>query len=125
MADIHLPNPGLDSPNRLIASDRVEGTGVMNTHGVKIGTIVRLMIDKLTGKVAYAVMSFGGFLGIAEEEHTIPWSKLNYDTSLGGYLPTSRKSSFGVLRRSIAIKIMTGGIGTASASFMTFATVPS
>ena len=39
----------------------------------------------MSGKVAYAVLSFGGFLGIDEEEHTIPWSKLSYDASLGGY----------------------------------------
>jgi hypothetical protein len=42
------------------------------------------MIEKISGKVAYAVVSFGGFLG-GEEEHTIPWSKLTYDTSVGGY----------------------------------------
>jgi len=35
--------------------------------------------------LAYAIMSFGGFLGIGEEEHTIPWAKLDYDPSLGGY----------------------------------------
>src|SRR5215213_803483 len=44
------------------------------------------MIEKISGKVAYTVMSFGGFLGMGEDEHTIPWSKLTYDTSLGGYL---------------------------------------
>ena len=43
------------------------------------------MIEKLSGQVAYAVMSFGGFMGMGSEEHTIPWRKLNYDTSLGGY----------------------------------------
>ena len=43
------------------------------------------MIEKISGKVAYAVMSFGGFLGMGEDEHTIPWSKLDYNTSLGGY----------------------------------------
>jgi hypothetical protein len=43
------------------------------------------MIEKLSGRVAYAVMSFGGFLGMGEEEHAVPWSKLTYDTSLGGY----------------------------------------
>jgi sporulation protein YlmC with PRC-barrel domain len=71
--------------NPLIASDRVEGTTVYDPGGNKIGTIERLMIDKLSGNVAYAVMSFGGFLGFGEEEHTIPWKKLDYDTSLGGY----------------------------------------
>ena len=69
----------------LIESDRVEGTTVYDREGNDIGSIKRLMIEKLSGQVAYAVMSFGGFLGMGSEEHTIPWSKLNYDTSLGGY----------------------------------------
>ena len=69
----------------LIESDRVEGTAVYDSGEKKIGSITRLMIDKMSGKVAYAVMSFGGFLGLGEEEHTIPWDKLHYDTSLGGY----------------------------------------
>ena len=69
----------------LIESDRVEGTTVYDREGNDIGSIKRLMIEKLSGQVAYAVMSFGGFLGMGSEEHTIPWRKLNYDTSLGGY----------------------------------------
>jgi hypothetical protein len=69
----------------LIESDRVEGTNVYDPAGKNIGEIKRLMIEKISGKVSYAVMSFGGFLGIGEEEHTIPWNKLEYDTSLGGY----------------------------------------
>jgi len=43
------------------------------------------MIEKISGRVAYAVMSFGGFLGMGTEEHAIPWNKLTHDTSLGGY----------------------------------------
>jgi hypothetical protein len=66
-------------------SDRVEGTNVYDPSGNKIGSIARLMIEKISGKVAYAVMSFGGFLGVGDDEHTIPWNKLEYDTSLGGY----------------------------------------
>jgi hypothetical protein len=69
----------------LIESDRVEGTTVYDREGNDIGSIKRLMIEKLSGQVAYAVMSFGGFMGMGSEEHTIPWRKLNYDTSLGGY----------------------------------------
>ena len=69
----------------LIESDRVEGTAVHDPQGNHLGSIKRLMIEKISGKVAYAVMSFGGFLGMGEDEHTIPWSKLTYDTSLGGY----------------------------------------
>ena len=77
--------PGQMTGKPLIESDRVEGTTVYDPRGNNIGFIKRLMIEKLSGKVAYAVLSFGGFLGIGEEEHTIPWSKLTYDTSLGGY----------------------------------------
>ena len=50
-----------------------------------IGSIKRLMIEKISGRVAYAVMSFGGFLGMGTEEHAVPWNKLTYDTNLGGY----------------------------------------
>lgn len=77
--------PGERTGKPLIESDRVEGTSVYDPNGSSIGSIKRLMIEKLSGKVAYAVMSFGGFLGMGTEEHTIPWSKLTYDTSLGGY----------------------------------------
>jgi hypothetical protein len=69
----------------LIESDRVEGTTVYDPQGNNIGSIKRLMIEKLSGQVGYAVMSFGGFLGIGTEEHSIPWNKLTYDTNLGGY----------------------------------------
>jgi hypothetical protein len=69
----------------LIESDRVEGTNVYDPAGNKIGDIKRLMIEKVSGRIPYAVMSFGGFLGMGEEEYTIPWNKLEYDTSLGGY----------------------------------------
>jgi PRC-barrel domain len=69
----------------LIESDRVEGTTVYDPQGSNIGSIKRLMIEKMSGRVAYAVMSFGGFLGMGAEEHAIPWNKLTYDTSLGGY----------------------------------------
>ena len=77
--------PGQMTGKPLIESDRVEGTSVYDPNGSHIGTIKRLMIEKISGKVAYAVMSFGGFLGMGADEHTIPWNKLNYDTSLGGY----------------------------------------
>src|SRR3954471_3375691 len=68
----------------LTESDTVEGTTVYDPGGKEIGSIKRLMIDKVSGKVAYAVMSFGGFLGMGQE-HTVPLSTLTYDTSLGGF----------------------------------------
>jgi len=69
----------------LIESDRVEGTTVYDPQGKNIGSIKRLMIEKISGRVAYSVMSFGGFLGMGTEDHAIPWNKLTYDTRLGGY----------------------------------------
>src|SRR5215472_2183138 len=72
-------------PHSLIASDRVEGTPVRRSSGEKIGTIERLMIDKLSGNVAYAVLSFGGFLGIGQKHFPIPWARLTYDRMLGAY----------------------------------------
>ena len=69
----------------LVASDRVEGTPVRRSNGEKLGTIQRLMIDKLSGNVAYAVLSFGGFLGMAQKHAPIPWARLHYDPMLGAY----------------------------------------
>lgn len=69
----------------LIGSDKVEGTSVYRSNGEKVGQIERVMIDKLSGKVAYAVMSFGGFMGIGEDYYPLPWSLLTYNTRLEGY----------------------------------------
>jgi PRC-barrel domain protein len=69
----------------LIGSDKVEGTNVYRSNGDKIGSIERIMLDKQSGKVAYAVMSFGGFLGIGHDHYPVPWSLLTYNTKLGGY----------------------------------------
>jgi hypothetical protein len=69
----------------LIGSDKVEGTPVHRSDGDNVGQIERVMIDKLTGKVAYAVMSFGGFLGMGEDYYPLPWSVLTYNPTLGGY----------------------------------------
>ena len=69
----------------LIGSDKVEGTAVYGANDTKIGSIERVMIDKMTGKVSYAVLSFGGFLGIGDDHYPLPWQSLKYDTSLGGY----------------------------------------
>jgi hypothetical protein len=69
----------------LIGSDKVEGTAVYGANDTKIGSIERVMIDKMTGKVSYAVLSFGGFLGIGDDHYPLPWQSLEYDTNLGGY----------------------------------------
>ena len=70
----------------LIAADKVEGTTVYDAKGEKIGSIHQIMIDKTSGRVTYAVMSFGGFLGIGDKYHPLPWNMLTYDERLGGYI---------------------------------------
>jgi hypothetical protein len=73
-----------DTPS-LIASDKVEGTAVYGRDGDRIGSIQRIILEKRGGRVAYAVLSFGGFWGIGDEYYPLPWEKLTYDESLDGY----------------------------------------
>jgi hypothetical protein len=68
-----------------VESDRVEGAPVYGANDGYIGTIKRLIIEKVSGRIVYAVVAIGGFLGLSEETHTVPWGKLAYDTKLGGY----------------------------------------
>ena len=68
----------------LIGSDKVEGTAVYGADNQKIGSIERVMIDKVSGQVSYAVLGFGGFLGIGDDHYPLPWQSLKYDTGLGG-----------------------------------------
>ena len=70
----------------LIGSDKVEGTAVYGADSQRIGSIERVMIDKISGKIAYAVLGFGGFLGIGDDHYPLPWQSLKYDTNLGGYV---------------------------------------
>src|SRR5690606_30773288 len=75
-----------DESRLLISSDKVEGTSVYSADGDKIGSIDHLMIGKRSGRVEYAVMSFGGFLGMGESYHPLPWDALDYDTVKDGYV---------------------------------------
>jgi PRC-barrel domain len=81
-----------DETDRLISSEKVEGTAVYDRNGDRLGSIHHVMIDKYTGQVAYAVMAFGGFLGIGESYHPLPWKSLTYDTRLGGYVADLNRS---------------------------------
>jgi hypothetical protein len=75
-----------DQSHSLISSRRVEGTPVYNGEGEKLGTIHSVMIEKLSGQVAYALMSFGGFLGVGGQVHPVPWAMLDYDPDRDGYV---------------------------------------
>ena len=76
----------LKETSTLIAGDKVAGTAVYQRDGDRLGEIHDVMIDKTSGNVAYAVLSFGGLLGIGKAYHPLPWSLLKYDTDLGGYV---------------------------------------
>ena len=73
------------SKHDLIASDKIEGTVVRRPGGDKLGKIERLMIDRRSGTVAYAVLSFGGLFGLGHDHYPIPWSLLTYNPSSKAY----------------------------------------
>jgi sporulation protein YlmC with PRC-barrel domain len=75
-----------EESNRLISSDKVEGTAVFSRAGERLGSVKNFMVDKRSGKAEYAVLQFGGLLGIGSDYYPIPWKMLTYDTDQGGYV---------------------------------------
>ncbi|WP_374651541.1 PRC-barrel domain-containing protein [Dongia sp.] len=86
-----------DETGSLISADKVQGTDIYNRRGDNLGEVESVMIDKRSGKVAYAVVTFGGFLGIGSERRALPWNVLSYNTDLGGYVVDAEDD---VLRRT-------------------------
>jgi hypothetical protein len=89
MADIDTDTDtdiSTDETSELIASNKVEGTAVYDRHEERLGTITNFMVDKVTGQVEYAVLSFGGLFGLGGNHYPLPWEKLSYDEDLGGYV---------------------------------------
>jgi sporulation protein YlmC with PRC-barrel domain len=79
------PNP-ISETSSLIASNRVEGTVVYDAGGSKMGSVYNFMVDKRSGQVAYVVVSTGGFLGLGQAYHPLPWSAFHYEEAKGGYV---------------------------------------
>ena len=77
--------PSPVSARRYIESDRVEGTAVYDARGHHVGEVKRLIIEKVSGHVAYVIIAFQSFFGIGESDHALAWSKLHYDLDLEGY----------------------------------------
>jgi len=77
--------PEMDYAHELISSRRVEGTSVFDRDGRKLGTVHSVMIGKRSGKVGYALMEFGGVLGVGSHVYPIPWDSLTYDVDHDGY----------------------------------------
>ena len=103
----------------LIAAEKVKGTNVYNRAGEKLGSVEDIMIDKVSGRAIYAVMSFGGFLGMGEKRHPLPWATLKYDTQKGGYVVNLDKKQLEARRTTIAIRSSNGRPSTAARSTAT------
>ncbi|MBS0502401.1 MAG: PRC-barrel domain-containing protein [Proteobacteria bacterium] len=86
MTDYRDDSIATDETQRLIASNKVEGTAVYGMDGEKLGHVYNFMVDKRSGQVEYAVLGFGGLFGMGENYHPLPWNTLTYDTDKGGYV---------------------------------------
>lgn len=80
------------SPHHLIMATRVIGTPVFNPAGDRMGHVEDLSLHKVSGEAIYAILSMGGFLGIGDRLHPLPWSVLDYDTAKGGFVVPLDKS---------------------------------
>jgi hypothetical protein len=70
-----------DGPGpRLMSADTLEGNSVRNAQNEDLGTIQHIMLDVPSGRIAYAVLSFGGWFGVGDKLFAIPWSALQLDT---------------------------------------------
>jgi sporulation protein YlmC with PRC-barrel domain len=84
-------DPG-EPKHPLIAAARVKGTDVYGSDGERIAQVEDVAIEKVGGEVAYAILSFGGFLGFGENYYPVPWSMLSYDPGRRGYVvPCTRE----------------------------------
>lgn len=77
---------GAKETSRLISSEKVAGSKVENTNGDDLGHIEEIMIDKISGRVAYAVLNYGSFLGMGGRLFALPWNILKYDTQRDAYI---------------------------------------
>src|SRR5688572_10728045 len=75
-----------------ILASRVQGTDVYNDAGEKIGHVEDVVFDKMSNRIMYAVLGFGGFLGLGEKYHPVPWAVLDYNESHGGYVIHASKA---------------------------------
>jgi sporulation protein YlmC with PRC-barrel domain len=79
-----MPTPS--GHTRAILSSKVKGTAVYNTAGDKIGHVEDIVLDKMSNNIMFAVLGFGGVLGMGEKYHPVPWSVLDYNPDKGGYI---------------------------------------
>jgi len=83
--------PTVSGHTSAIRAKQVLGTNVNDTSGSKIGTIEDVILDKQSNSILFAVVAFGGFFGMNEKYHPIPWSALDYDPGEGAYVVSFTK----------------------------------
>lgn len=74
------------------ANKEVVGRKVINLQGEDLGKVEEVMIDSVPGRVAYAVLSFGGFLGMGDKLFAVPWEALNYSPSQDAFVINVEKN---------------------------------
>jgi hypothetical protein len=92
----------VEETNSLISSGKIDRMVVYDRNGDRLGTIHHLMINKLTGQVAYAVMSFSGFMGMGRRYHPLPWAALTFDARIGGFVVDTDRQRLEAARRYTA-----------------------
>ena len=105
--------PTATGHTEVIRAKKVIGTIVKNSAGQKIGTVEDIVLDKLSNNIVYAVVGFGGFLGMNEKYHPIPWSALDYVESEDSYVvPFTKEQLQAAPADSLDNLTMADGVGT-------------
>ena len=76
----------MEAENRFLETSKVPGTSVYDGSHAVVGAVDDLIVDTVTGKVRYAVLSFGGFLGLGKNLYVVPWTTIRWDSELDGYV---------------------------------------
>jgi sporulation protein YlmC with PRC-barrel domain len=75
-----------------IRARKVIGTAVLNTNGEKVGEIEDIVLDKTSERIMFAIVGMGGFLGLMEKYHPLPWAALHFDEGVNSYvIPFTRE----------------------------------
>ena len=73
------PGDGIRPPASLLSAGSITGDEVCNLRNEKLGKIQDIMLDMTDGKIRYAVLSSGGFLGMGDHLYAVPWKALKLD----------------------------------------------
>jgi len=103
--------PTASGHTEAIRASQVIDTNVKDRRGNKIGEIEDIMLDKLSNHIMFAVVSFGGFLGVGEKYHPLPWEILNYDEDESAYVVDLTKQQLEAAPAD-SIEELTSGDGT-------------